>query len=185
MSAASRSALFTLLAAFATTARAEEPAGGGVPQPYLVHVTAGINVLTLMPPTATAGFDSFNPTTRLAIQQQVGAGYFLTPNLRIQLALQLGQTLTGRPEGVPPLTMVALIPWLVYVHGRFFTGAGPLVSIISGGQLRPDVGIFTGHGYSFPLGDGFSVVAAAQIALFFQPRLAFAFAPACAFVKRF
>ncbi|MCZ7679938.1 MAG: hypothetical protein M5U28_14725 [Sandaracinaceae bacterium] len=102
---------------------------------------------------------------RQLILQLVGFGYYVLPELRVMLSLQLVELVGGGPAGASPLALVGIIPWLGWHPGGgpFFVGIGPLFAPRSYGQDEVDLGIFTAAGVAFPLGAGFSAGAAVQL----------------------
>lgn len=125
------------------------------PRRFMIHLNQGMNLYTYLGPTQTDTEKHFNPTNRLILLQQLGAGYWVLPNLRLQFTLQFIETVTGLPSGASPFTFFGFIPWAVYTNGPFFAGAGAMIGVRSYGEWEPDLGIFLGTGAGFPIGGGF------------------------------
>jgi hypothetical protein len=167
-----------LAASLSSTASAEPPR-------WMVHANVGMNAFTYQGARDAAPSGWITPDKRVILFQQVGLGYWVHPELRLQLTLQLGETLTRRPSGASALTLFGVIPWVVYTPGRFFTGAGPLVAPRSAGENELDLGVYTAHGVSFPLGRGLAIAGAVQVPIMLKRRFQVAVTPALMLVKRF
>jgi hypothetical protein len=151
----------------------------------MVHLNFGINAYTYAAPTASSAAMNMMPTNRLILLQQVGFGYWVHPNVRLQLTLQFTESVTGLPATASPLTLLGAIPWVVYTNGMFFAGAGPLIAVRAYGQWQPDLGLFSAVGISVPVGEGFGVGAALQVPIMFLQRFSIAVSPAIFVAKRF
>jgi hypothetical protein len=125
------------------------------------------------------------PADRFILLQQLGGGYWVHPNIRVQLTLQFVETLSGLPQGQSALALMGAIPWVVYTRGRFFGGMGPLVAWQSGGKSQFDLGWFLAVGVTFPLGQGWALAAAVQGPVMFYQRLSVAVSPALVVSRRF
>ncbi|HEX8951694.1 MAG TPA: hypothetical protein VF945_07600, partial [Polyangia bacterium] len=88
--------------------------------------------------------------------------------------------------GASHFSLLGIIPWLVFTHRGFFTGAGPVLAPISYGKVPNfDAGIYTATGYSFKLGRGLSLAPALQAVLMLNQRVSFALTPTVALAYRF
>src|SRR5438874_2943439 len=144
------------------------------PGRFLVYTSFAFNVYTYLGAQGMSPSTNLTPDNRAIIYQQLGFGYFVHPKLRLTLTLQFGETLTGLPNGASHFTLVGLIPWLVFTHRGFFTGAGPVLAPISYGKVPNfDAGIYTATGYTFKLGRGLSLSPALQVVLMLNQRFAF------------
>ncbi len=156
------------------------------PGRFLVYTSFAFNVYTYLGPTSTAPATNLTPADRAIIYQQLGVGYFFHPKLRVMLTLQFGETLTGLPANGNTFTLLGIIPWLVFSHRGFYTGAGPVLAPISYGKVPNfDAGIYTATGYSFQLGRGLSLSGAVQAVLMLDQRVSFAITPTVALGYRF
>ncbi len=180
------------LAALASSARAEEleaqvqAAAPRVDKPYYTYASFAFNAYTHLDATAKAGVANLTPANRAIVYQQVGFGYFVHPNLRLQLTMQFGETLTNVPAGASAFTTLGFIPWIVFTTHGFFTGAGPLLCAISYGKVPQfDAGLFTATGYSFALGHGVALAPALQVVAMVQQRTSIALTPTVALGWRF
>ena len=156
------------------------------PGKFLVYTSFAFNVYTYLGPQGTAPSTNLTPDNRAIIYQQLGFGYFVHPKLRLTLTMQFGETLTGLPNGASHFTLLGIIPWLVFTHRGFFTGAGPVLAPISYGKVPNfDAGIYTATGYTFKLGRGLSLSPALQVVLMLNQRVSFALTPTVALAYRF
>lgn len=152
----------------------------------LVYNSFAFNAYTYLGATSTAPSLNLTPADRGIIYQQLGFGYFVLPNLRLTLTLQLGETVTGAPANTNTLSLFAIIPWLVYTTHGFFTGAGPVLAPVSYGKAPNfDAGIYTATGYSFQLGRGWSLSPALQVVMMLDQRFSLALTPTVALAYRF
>jgi hypothetical protein len=156
------------------------------PGRFLVYTSFAFNVYTYLGAQGTSPSTNLTPDNRAIIYQQLGFGYFVHPKLRLTLTLQFGETLTGLPNGASHFTLMGIIPWLVFTHRGFFTGAGPVLAPISYGKVPNfDAGIYTATGYTFKLGRGLSLSPALQVVLMLNQRVSFALTPTVALAWRF
>ena len=156
------------------------------PGKFLVYTSFAFNVYTYLGAQGTSPATNVTPDNRAIIYQQLGVGYFVHPKLRLTLTLQFGETLTGLPDGASHFTLVAIVPWLVFTHRGFFTGAGPVLAPISYGKAPNfDAGIYTATGYTFKLGRGLSLSPAVQAVMMLDQRFSFAVTPTVALAYRF
>lgn len=160
------------------------------PGKYFVHANFAVNAYTYlgamgdgMGPRAET---HYTPANRALIFQQIGVGYWVHPMLRLQLTLQIGETLTGLPDGKNPVALLALLPLAVFTHKGFVLGAGPQIAPISANTVpRLDGGIFLVTGYTFKLPKGFSLGALLQGSFLFRDRVTAALSPAVIVGYRF
>jgi len=153
---------------------------------FLVYTSFAFNAYTYLGPQGTAPATNLTPDNRAIIYQQLGFGYFVHPKVRLTLTMQLGETLTGLPSGASHFTLLGIIPWVVFTHRGFFTGAGPVLAPISYGKVPNfDAGIYTATGYTFKLGRGLSLSPALQAVLMLDQRVSFALTPTVALAYRF
>jgi hypothetical protein len=186
---------FVVLIVFSlsSTVRAAEPPQQAVVKPapktpgrFLTYTSFAFNVYTHLGASGAAPAADLTPANRAIIYQQLGFGYFVHPKLRLTLTLQFGETLTGLPANASRFTLLGIIPWLVFTHRGFFTGAGPVLAPISYGKAPNfDAGIYTATGYIFPLGHGLSLAPAIQLVLMLNQRVSFAITPTVALAYRF
>lgn len=171
--------------ALASPLQAQTVAAPPTPRRLLVHLNLGVPVVTYLGADGARPATTLTPADRLVVLQQLGVGYQVRPTLRVQLTLQMAETLSGLPQGASAWTLGGAIAWAVYTRGPFFAGAGPIVAARSYGEWSPDVGLFTAVGASLPLGAGFAVGAAVQAPVWFGRRFSVSVAPALFVARRF
>ncbi|CAG0990860.1 hypothetical protein ARNL5_03221 [Anaerolineae bacterium] len=160
------------------------------PGDFMVHLNLGVNAYTYLgafqsqPGTIVAEAHTW-PGDRLMLLEQLGAGYWVHPNLRITITLQFVQTVTSLKPGESPLTLMGAIPWLTFTHGVFFAGAGPIFAWWSYANLDFAAGLFLAAGVAFPLGSGWALGAAIQAPLLWGRRFSFGISPALTIAYRF
>ncbi len=164
---------------------APEPAPAWTQRRWLVHLNGAMAAYTYAGATDTLPSSSVTPADRVTLYQQLGVGYYVRPDLRIQTTLQLGETVSGLPQSASAFTLGAVIAWAVYTRGPFFAGAGPIFAARSYGEWAFDMGIFTAVGASVPIGGGFSLGLAVQAPFWFARRFAVGVAPSLFIAKRF
>jgi len=160
-----------------------ERTGPKGPGPYYLHANFAFNAYTYLCAMGDGqgprGQQNLTPATRGIVYQQLGFGYFFHPDLRVQLTLQVGETVSGLPAGKNTTALVGVIPWLVFVHKGFCAGTGPIFAPVSANTVpRFDAGIFFATGYVFKLPHHFSLGALVQVATFFVDRATVAVSPA-------
>jgi len=156
------------------------------PGKFLVYTSFAFNAYTYLGAQGMSPATNLTPDNRAIIYQQLGFGYFVHPKLRLTLTLQFGETLTGLPNGASHFTLLGIIPWLVFTHRGFFTGAGPVLAPISYGKVPNfDAGIYTATGYTFKLPRNLSLSPALQVVLMLNQRVSFALTPTLALAYRF
>ncbi len=150
-----------------------------------VHVNLAVNVYTWLGATASAPATDFTPATRLSLFQQVGAGYWVHPLLRLQLTLMFGETVTGLPPGGSAFTLASAMPLAVLTWKGAFLGTGPLIAPRAFGTWAFHFGWFNFAGYGVPLGGGFILAVAVQVPVMFLQRVSVAVTPALMLAYRF
>src|SRR5439155_6829310 len=65
------------------------------PGKFLVYTSFAFNVYTYLGASGTSPSTTLTPDNRAIIYQQIGAGYFVHPSVRLTLTMQFGETLTG------------------------------------------------------------------------------------------
>ncbi len=192
---------------------AEEPTGAPPPpsaeqqpirHPWFVHVNVGVPVYTTVgswtnPTGGNVASRSFSPTDRFGLVQLVGAGYWVHPNIRLNLSLQFAETLTSQaanaaqpsgPQTLTGLTFMSAIAWAAFTYGPLFVGAGPMAGPRWMGNsakdwVYGDIGIFSCVGAGVPLPSDFALALAVQTPVTFNPAANFAIIPALALSRRF
>jgi hypothetical protein len=181
-----------LILMLTTPVHAQEPPPSIVKPPpkppgkYFVYLGAAVPVYTYMAPKAMAPEAHVTPANRAIFGQQIGFGYFVHPMVRIMLTVQFAEYLTNAPAGASSFALLGFIPWVVFTHKGFFTGAGPMLAPISYGKAPNfDAGIFTATGYSFALGKGVGLAPTLQIIAMLNQRSSVQIAPAISLSYRF
>ncbi|MBL8955699.1 MAG: hypothetical protein JNK82_33300, partial [Myxococcaceae bacterium] len=118
------------------------------------------------------------PANRMMLFEQLGAGYWVHPLVRVQLTLMLGETATGLPPGGSAFTLAAAMPLVVLTWKGAFIGTGPLIAPRAFGTWGVHIGLFTFLGYGLPLGKGFALGLAVQVPVMFAQRVSVAVTPA-------
>jgi len=160
------------------------------PGKYFVHASFAFNVYTYlsawgdeMGPRAET---HLHPGNRAIIFQQLGFGYFFHKMFRVQLTMQIGETLTGLPDGKDTVALLAFIPCVAFVYKGFVATLGPQFAAISANTVpRFDAGIFFATGYTFKLPHGFSLGPLIQLSTFYSDRTTVAISPALIASARF
>lgn len=153
--------------------------------PVFLHASAGFNVYTYAGASGKVPSQSLTPADHAMTFEQVGAGYWVHPNVRLQLTGMLGETLSGLKPGASALTQISVIPWVVFTSHGLFAGAGPLFAPRAFGVDDFSVGIFTCGGYALPLGQGWSLALALQVPVMIEQRASVAITPAIVLGWRF
>ena len=188
----------------ATSAAPPAPAPPPEVRPWFVHLNVGVPVYTTIgswtnPLGANVSSQSFTPTDRFALVQLVGAGYWVHPNIRLNLSLQFAEMLTSQPANpakpagpttLTGLTFMSAIAWAAFTYGPLFVGVGPMAGPRWMGNSATswvfgDVGIFSCLGASIPLGSGFALGLAVQAPVTFNPAVNFTIVPALSIARRF
>lgn len=172
------------------SAPVETPSPPPAFKPFMVHMNLALNAYTYLGAFMHSSGNMVNdahlwPGNRLMLLQQLGVGYWVHPNIRLTLTLQLVETATNLPEGASPLTLMGVIPWVTFTEGPFFVGAGPLFAWWSYGIADFAAGIFLAAGFTIPLGGGWALGAAVQGPLLWGQRFSFGLSPALVMAHRF
>ncbi len=176
--------------AAAQDAPAPSPPPAPAPRPFLVHLNVGVNAYTYAG-AFMDGSGNMNgeahlwPGNRLMLLQQLGFGYWVHPNVRLTLTLQLVETATNLPPNASALTLMGAIPWVAVTEGPFFVGAGPLFAWWAYGTAGFAAGVFLATGFTIPVGGGWAVGAAVQAPLLWGQRFSFGVSPALVVAHRF
>jgi hypothetical protein len=152
---------------------------------WLVHANFGVPVVSYFGTMGKQSAGWITPGDRLTTVQLVGAGYWVHPHLRANLALQFAETLSGIPSSASSFTSMGAIAWAAYTEGPFFAGLGGVVAPRSYGTWDADAGIFTCVGVAVPLGGGFSFGGAVQAPIMLARRVALVVSPAVLLSYRF
>lgn len=172
----------------ATATPAPEAAPARVPPTpgrWFLHANLAVNAFTWLGETSTQPSRWVTPADKIILLQQLGAGYWVHPNFRLQLTLQFVETLTGRAQNESALSLYGAITWGVFTYKRFFAGAGILWAARSAGKDQFDAGLFLATGVTFPLGRGWGLAAAVQAPVMFVQRVSVAVSPALIVTYRF
>lgn len=161
------------------------PAPPRAPGRWFVHANLAVNAFTWLDSTSSQASRWVTPADKFILLQQLGAGYWVHPNLRLNLTLQFVETLTGRGPNESALTLYGAIPWATFTYQRFFAGAGILFAARSAGKDQFDAGLFLATGVTFPLGRGWALAAAVQAPVMFVQRVSIAVSPAFIVSYRF
>ncbi len=178
---------------------AQQPPPPPTPRPrpgrFMVHANLALNVFTWMPSYvnpagATVAEYWAYPGHRTILQQQIGAGYWIHPNVRLQLTFQFAEFLdnvpgAGTANERSALSLMGVIPWVVFTKGIFFAGAGALIAWWAYGRPAFAAGVFTSVGISVPVGSGWALGAAVQAPFLWGERFSLAVSPAVFVARRF
>jgi hypothetical protein len=163
----------------------ETPERRAVRKPFFVHQSLGFNVMTYTAASGNLPSSTVTPADKVIVFQQVGIGYWVHPNVRLQLTGMFGETLSGLKPGASSFTLGAVIPCVFYTNGGFFAGGGPMFAPRAFGKDDFNFGLFTLAGYAFRLVDGLSLAAAVQVPVMFKQMDSVAITPALVLSERF
>jgi hypothetical protein len=152
---------------------------------YFVHASYGFNVMTWTGTSGKIAASTVTPSDKVIQYQQVGIGYWVHPNIRLQLTGIFGETLSGLKPGQSSFTLGGVIPCVMYTNGGFFAGGGPLFAPRAFGADNFNFGIFSVAGYAVPLGAGLSLAGAVQAPVMFVQKDSVAVTPALILAERF
>lgn len=153
--------------------------------PWMVHANVGVPVASYLGTMGAQKAGWITPADRFTVLQLVGGGYWVQPHIRLNLTMQIAETLSGIPSSASPLTTLAAIAWAAYTQGPFFGGIGGVVAPRSYGTWDTDAGIFTCLGVGIPVGGGFTVGGAVQAPVMLARRISFVVSPAAFVAYRF
>jgi hypothetical protein len=156
-----------------------------VAHPLFFHESFGFNVFTYTGSSGKVPSSTVTPADKATIFQQIGVGYWVHPNIRLQLTGMFGETLSGLKPGASSFTLGAVIPCVFYTNGGFFAGGGPMFAPRAFGTDDFNFGIFTVAGYALPLGKGVSVAGAVQAPVMLAQKDSVAVTPAIILSERF
>jgi hypothetical protein len=125
------------------------------------------------------------PANKVIQFEQVGFGYWVHPNIRVQLTGMFGETLSGLKPGASSFTLGAVIPCVFYTNGGFAAGGGPMFAPRAFGADAFNLGIFSVVSYGFKLGGGTSLAVAVQVPVMVEQKFSVAVTPALALAERF
>ena len=173
-------------------------------RPWFVHVNVGVPVYTTVgswtnPLGSKVASQSFNPGDRFALVELVGAGYWVHPNIRLNLSLQFAEMLTSQPansaqpsgpQTLTGLTFMSAIAWAAFTYGPLFAGVGPMsgprwMGNTAHNWVYGDFGVFSCLGAAVPLGSGLALSLAVQAPVTFNPAVNFTVVPALSLSRRF
>jgi hypothetical protein len=150
-----------------------------------VYESFGFNVLTYTGASGKVPSSTVTPGDKVILFEQAGVGYWVHPNIRLQVTGMFGETVTGLKPGASSFTLGAVIPCVFYTNGGFFAGGGPLFAPRAFGTDGFNFGIFSVAGYAFPLGHGLTVAGAVQAPVMLAQKDSVAITPAINFGERF
>jgi hypothetical protein len=135
------------------------------PRRWFVHFNFGFNVYTYNGATSASAAQHLTPASRVNLGQQIGAGYYVHPNVRIQLTFQFGENLTGVPSGSGRFALFAIVPQAVLTLRGAFVGLGPFLAPRAFGKNEFELGAFISGGYTWklPHNVGFSVAVQSPV----------------------
>lgn len=167
-----------------------EPAPASAPSPaanrFMVHLNFGLVAYNWAGASGATPSSSVTLADRQTIVQLAGIGYFLRPNLRVMLSVQLAETVGGGKPGSSAFTLGGVIPWIAWHPiAPVFLGVGALLAPRSYAQWTFDAGVFTCVGATLPLGAGFALGAAVQVPIMFVVRPTVSLVPAVFLAYRF
>jgi hypothetical protein len=153
--------------------------------PFFVHESFGVNVVTYTQASGKTPSSTVTPGDKAIVFQQIGVGYWVHPNIRLQLTGIFGETLSGLKPGASSFTLGGVIPCVFYTNHGLFGGLGPLFAPRAFGKDNFNVGLFSVAGYALPLGGGVSLAAAVQVPVMFEQMVSVAVTPAAILGERF
>jgi hypothetical protein len=150
-----------------------------------VHESFGFNVVTYTGASGKVPSSTTTPGDKAILFEQAGIGYWVHPNIRLQVTGMFGETVTGLKPGASSFTLGAVIPCVFYTNGGFFAGGGPLFAPRAFGTNGFNFGIFSVAGYAFSLGHGLTLAGAVQAPVMLAQKDSVAVNPAMIFGERF
>jgi hypothetical protein len=164
---------------------AEAPERPAVLHPMYVYGSYGFNVVTYTGASGKVAASTVTPANKVIQFEQVGFGYWVHPNIRVQLTGMFGETLSGLKPGASSFTLGAVIPCVFYTNGGFAAGGGPMFAPRAFGADAFNLGIFSVVSYGFKLGGGTSLAVAVQVPVMVEQKFSVAVTPALALAERF
>jgi hypothetical protein len=152
---------------------------------YFVYGSYGFNAVTWTGASGKVASSTTTPSDKAIQFEQVGIGYYVHPNIRLQVTGMFGETLSGLKPGQSSFTLGAVIPCVMYTNGGLFAGGGPMFAPRAFGLDNFNFGIFSVAGYGVRLGAGFNLAAAVQVPVMFVQKESVAVTPALILAERF
>ncbi len=150
-----------------------------------VYESFGFNVVTYTGASGKVPSSTITPGDKVILFEQAGIGYWVHPNIRLQVTGMFGETVTGLKPGASSFTLGSVIPCVFYTNGGFFAGGGPLFAPRAFGTNGFNFGIFSVTGYAFSLGHGLTLAGAVQAPVMLAQKDSVAFTPALLVGERF
>jgi hypothetical protein len=150
-----------------------------------VYESFGFNAVTYTGPSGKVSSSTITPGDKVVLFEQAGIGYWVHPNIRLQVTGMFGETVTGLKPGASSFTLGAVIPCVFYTNGGFFAGGGPMFAPRAFGTDGFNFGIFSVAGYAFSLGHGLTLAGAVQAPVMLAQKDSLAITPAIVFGERF
>ena len=173
----------------ASPALAEEAPPAAPPDPlqgrWFLHESFGFNVFTYTGAYEKIAASTVTPKEKAIIFEQVGVGYWVHPNVRLQVTFMYGETLTGLKPTQSSFTLGAVIACVMYTNGGFFAGGGPMLAPRAFGIDDANGGLFTAAGYAFKLAQHWALAPAVQVPVMFADRISVAITPALILSQRY
>ena len=172
------------------TVTAPAPAPDVVPsppafRPWYTYVSYGINAITYTAASGKMAASTTGPGDKVIQFEQVGIGYWVHQNIRVQVTGMFGETLTGLKPGQSSFTLGAVIPCVFYTLGGFAIGGGPMFAPRAFGADNFNFGLFSVVSYGVKLGAGLSLALAVQVPVMFVQKDSVAVTPAINLSERF
>ena len=170
----------------ADSAAAPEMPPAPPPKRFVAHLNVGLVAYNWVGASGAMPSGGASLADRQTLVQLAGLGYFVRPNLRLMLSLQLAETIGGGKPGQSAFALGGVIPWVAWHPiAPLFLGVGVLLAARSYAQWKFDAGVFTCIGAVWPVGGGFAVGAAVQVPITFVVRPAVSVVPALFVAYRF
>jgi hypothetical protein len=153
--------------------------------PYYVYESFGVNAITHTWAKGTVAESTTGPGDKVILFQQIGVGYWVHPNIRLQVTGIFAETETGLKPGAERFTLGGVIPCVFYTNGGFAAGIGPLFAPRAFGAYDFNFGIFSVASYGIKIPGGATLALAVQVPVMFVQKDSIAVTPAIILGERF
>jgi hypothetical protein len=153
--------------------------------PWYAYGSYGFNVVTYTWASGKMPASTATPSNKIIQFEQAGFGYWVHPNIRVQLTGMFGETLSGLKPGASSFTLGAVIPCVFYTNGGFSAGGGPMFAPRAFGTNGFNYGLFSVVSYGLKLVGGLRLALAVQVPVLVAQKDSVAVTPALVLSERF
>jgi hypothetical protein len=153
--------------------------------PYYVHESFGVNAITHTWASGKVAASTTGPGDKVILFEQIGVGYWVHPNIRLQVTGMFGETESGLKPGAERFTLGAVIPCIFYTNGGFGAGIGPMFAPRAFAAYDFNFGIFSVVSYGIKIDKGTTLALAVQAPVMFVQKDSVAVTPAIILGERF